>query len=218
MERPITIATWNVERPHEHSSSVPAINAVLARYSPDILVLTETHECIVPGPGYQVLHSDPLDNENGGTTYRKGERRVSIWTKFPLVKHLAVTDPLTTAGPLAVFGCIMGVKGRGEGFDRDLMNQMVDLRRLAREYPVCYAGDLNLSFSDNYYTKKSARSQLGVLFSLLKKRNLTAEVPENIDHIIVSEAFFRDTAGPVTCWNEDKKLSDHKGVMVAVRT
>jgi hypothetical protein len=226
MDKPLTIATWNVRRPTKRAYRVPALNAELAKLTPDIVVLTETNECISPGTGYHVHHSEPLDKELAGNYYKEGERRVSIWSVYPFIETLKVKDSLTTAcavlqtpfGKLAVFGSIIGIHGIRDGFDTDLKNQMEDLTRFAAEgYSICYAGDFNLSFCDSYYTKKSARTQLNVLFSLLKMKNLTADIPQNIDHIVISESFFSDVARPHTCWNEDKKLSDHKGVMVSIR-
>ena len=51
----------------------------------------------------------------------EGELRVSIYSAFPLRKSLPVSNPDTTVfaridipdGPLAVYGCLMGIHGRG---------------------------------------------------------------------------------------------------------
>lgn len=101
---------------------------------------------------------------------------------------------------------------------------MEDLWRLnGAGYHICYAGDFNLSFCDNYYTKKPARDQLNDLFATLKMKNLTADIPENIDHIVLSDAFISGSSVEKECWNTDKKrarpiiLSDHKGVAVTIQ-
>ncbi|MCX6690133.1 MAG: hypothetical protein NTZ39_10685 [Methanoregula sp.] len=236
MNTQIKIATWNVERPNrtdeKEKERVNAINAELKKHPADILILTETNECISPENIKYVYHSEPLEKEAGGSYYKEGERRVSIWSLHPIIETLKVKNSLTSAcaviqtplGNLAVFGCIIGIHGRGKGFDTDLQDQMEDLRRFEEAgYNICYAGDFNMSFCDNYYTKKSARSQLNDLFSTLKMKNLTARIPQMIDHIVVSESLLPSSSVEKECWNTDKKkarpivLSDHKGVIVTIQ-
>lgn len=235
MNVPLKIATWNVERPNrttgKEKERVNAINAELKKHPTDILILTETNECISPENIEHVHHSDPLEKEAGGSYYKGGERRVSIWSRYPIIETLNVKNSLTTVcaviqtpfGNLAVFGCIIGIHGRGKGFDTDLQDQMEDLRRFEEAgYNICYAGDFNLSY-DSYYTKKSAKNQLIDLFSSLKMKNLTEDIPENIDHIVISTSFLPTTTIEKECWNQDKKkarplvLSDHKGVAVTLQ-
>jgi endonuclease/exonuclease/phosphatase family metal-dependent hydrolase len=52
----------------------------------------------------------------------------------------------------------------------------------------------------------------------LKLVILTAEIAQNIDHIIVSDAFVGDRVRSIETWNEDKRLSDHIGVAVEIET
>jgi len=233
-DQKLRIATWNVERPNltteRQSDKVNAINAELKKYPSDIFILTETNVCISPGLDH-VQHSEPLEKEAGGNYYQEGERRVSIWSVYPIIERLKVKNPLTTTcavlqtpfGNLAVFGCIIGIHGIRDGFDTDLQDQIEDLRRfVAAGYNICYAGDFNLSFCDSYYTKTSARSQLNDLFSILKMKNLTAGIPQMIDHIVVSESILLHSSVQTECWNTDKEtarpivLSDHKGVVVTL--
>jgi len=224
MDKPLTIATWNVERYPQKRWRLAYLNDKLRKLMPDITVLTETNVCITPNTDYKNYHSGQLEKELGGSYYQEGERRVGIWSKYEITGYPEVTDRLTTAcalldtplGELAVFGCITGVWGRGEQFDTDFRNQIADLKRLTEKYSVCYAGDLNLTFSDNTYTNIKKRDELNAEFSSLKMMNLTADIPGNIDHIVVSESFFSGVSGPVRCWNKGKQLSDHMGVMVSL--
>jgi hypothetical protein len=236
MTAQLKIATWNVERPNltttREKERANAINTELKNHPADIFILTETNECISPENIDHVLHSEPLDKEAGGSYYREGERRVSIWSKYPIIERLNVKNNLTTTcavlqtpwGNLAVFGSIIGIHGRGNGFDTDLQDQMEDLRRFAAMgYNICYAGDFNLTFCDFYYTKTSAKNQLNDSFSSLKMKNLTADITENIDHIVISESFLLGSSVEKECWNMDKKkacpirLSDHKGIVVKLQ-
>ena len=74
-----------------------------------------------------------------------------------------------------------------------------------------------MTFSDNYYFTTDGRDKLNKAFTELELTNLTADIRENIDHIILPTKFFnsKETAGT---WNDpvDKKLSDHKGVFVTI--
>ena len=228
------IATWNVERPNltmgKEKERVNAINAELKKHPADILILTETNECISPGTAH-VHFSEPLDKERGGDYYKDGERRIGIWSNFDIIERPKVTDPLTTTcavlqtpyGKLAVFGSIIGIHGIfDKDFYIDLQNQIEDLRRFAIEgYNICYAGDFNISFSGRYRPNKKATIPLNDIFTALKMKKLTADIPENIDHIVISESFRSIPSFEKEYWNVDKKearprLSDHKGVVVTI--
>ena len=80
------IATWNLERPSKTSKRTEAILAILQALQADILVLTETNDCIDLGPAYQVFHSAILQDP----MYKVGERRVSIFSKYPLALKIAL--------------------------------------------------------------------------------------------------------------------------------
>ena len=73
-----------------------------------------------------------------------------------------------------------------------------------------------MTFGDNYYYTDAGRKKLNDCFNTLQLTNLTADIPENIDHIIVSNAFIKDKSIKLTTWNLDKKLSDHIGVCVEI--
>ena len=224
LKNTLRIATWNVERPTRLSRRVPAINAELKNLGADILILTETNDCISPGEGYSVCSTPPLAPDHDGDYYKQGERRVSIYSVFPVKEQLPITNSHsvcalidTPGGQLAVYGCIIGIHGRGEGFDSDLKEQIADLSQITCHHEVCYAGDFNLSFCDRYYTKKKATILLDEAFLKCGIKNLTTDIRENIDHIAVSESVLPGVSVQYNCWNEDKSLSDHKGVMVTLQ-
>jgi endonuclease/exonuclease/phosphatase family metal-dependent hydrolase len=75
-----------------------------------------------------------------------------------------------------------------------------------------------MSFGDNYYFTEDGRQKLNASFEKLGLTNLTADIPENIDHIILSNEFIKGKSISVSEWNRDKKLSDHIGVCVMLGT
>lgn len=77
----MTIATWNIERPAKTSNRFPAIIACIKKIDPDILILTETNEFIKLGVDYYVFHTT-IPSLPPGISYKEGERRVSIYSKF----------------------------------------------------------------------------------------------------------------------------------------
>ena len=56
------------------------------------------------------------------------------------------------------------------------------------------------------------------LMKILKLKNITAKIPENIDHIVMSEKFIERFKIKISEFNLDKKLSDHKGIIAELIT
>jgi hypothetical protein len=217
------IGTWNLERLTKTSKRNPAIIDCLLKIDADILILTETNECINLGDRYNYYHSARLEEPY----YHDGERRVSIYSKYRSLEQIetfredtSICERFETElGSLAVYGTIIGIFGnRNKGFIYDLDLQLLDFERIAKKGNFCVGGDFNLSFSDNYYFTKEGRRKLNDSFEKLKLVNLTAEIAQNIDHIIISGDFVGDRARSIEIWNEDKKLSDHKSVAVEIET
>ena len=223
------IATWNLERPTQTSKRTEAILAILQALQADILVLTETNDCIDLGSAYPVFHTAILQDPK----YKVGERRVSIFSKYPLADEIKgfetfnadtaiCVNSKTPIGELAVYGTIMGVLGnKGAQFKDDLEKQLLDFEAIHRKAShFCIAGDLNISFSDNYYFTHVGRAKLNASFAQHQMINCTANLRHNIDHIVLSEKYVGDRRVVVSYWNETEnkraRLSDHKGGMVEI--
>ena len=216
------IATWNVER-LKHRAKADQMHKAIEAAHADILVLTETDRRFVPDYPYE-YHS-PLLMEIRPEYYRETENRVSIYSRFPVIKEHKTYDRYTAVcaelrtdkGNLLIYGTIMGIFGNREAsFKPDLEMQMKDVRKLAAEgHNICVIGDYNLSFVDNYYYTKYGRNLVRQTFLDCGIDILTQAVPECIDHIAVSKGFAGETV-TVTEWNKDKSLSDHKGIVVEI--
>lgn len=215
------IATWNIERPTKTGTRIQHLINCLKEIDADILILTESHEGISLGDDYNYFHTDILKE----TFYKEGEKRTSIYSKYPLIDTQPTfradtsicTKLKTPYGDLAVYGTVIGINGnRRKSFDADLVKQLEDFEKISANENLCIGGDLNMSFSDNYYYTQEGRLKLNNSFNKLKLTNLTAGLPENIDHIIISDAFMKGKFVKISEWNRDKKLSDHIGVCVTI--
>lgn len=215
------IATWNIERPNKATKRIPLILHCLKEVDADILVLTETNELIDLGNDYTSYHTANSDEP----FYKPGEKRVSIYFKYNSVDQISTFRDNTSIcitletplGNLAVYGTIIGINGnKRKDFITDLDKQLNDFEKIAGNNNLCIIGDLNISFSDNYYFTETGRQKLNNSFNSLGLINLTAEISENIDHIILPAKYIAEKQVTLNTWNMDKKLSDHIGVSVTL--
>jgi len=216
----VKIITWNLERPTEKSlKKNTAIIEQLKKLDADIVILTETNKCIDLSNEYHYLHTtEPTGN------YAKGEVRSTIISKYPFLEEYATYDLATSVcssietplGVIIVYGTIVGIYGNREAsFTPDLEKQIQDWNSLAKKGDLCIAGDLNMSFSDNIYYTKKGREMFLDAFEKLGLRNITAELPNNIDHIVISSDLIKNQTISYTTWF-DRALSDHQGVMISI--
>jgi len=213
------IATWNLERPTINGKKTFAIIETLREINADIFVLTETDTFIEIGNEYSVRHSEKDKQEY----FREGERRVSIFSKYPIIQELETFRADTSLcvsldtpkGELIIYGTVIGNRGnKGYNFKEDLEEQLLDFNKLSVDKTFCVAGDFNISFSDSYYTVKESRDKLKTTFENINLEILTTDLLENIDHIVLTKKFVGTSKQKIGSWNEDKKLSDHKGVWI----
>ena len=215
------IATWNLERPTKNGRKKPWILEELKKINADILVLTETNTFIELGEEYFVKHS----TKDTQDYFKEGERRVSVFSKYPIIEEFetfradtSVSVSLQTPkGELIIYGTVIGNRGnKGFNFKEDLESQLVDFERLSINKNFCIAGDFNISFSDSYYTIKESRDKLKTAFQKIGLEILTEKLEKNIDHIVLTRAFKGKSEPKIGIWNEDKNLSDHKGVWIEI--
>ena len=155
--------------------------------------------------------------------YTDTEIRTAIYTKYKISntfdtydKYTAVCVELETGrGPLIVYGTIMGIFGnKDEIYIPDLKKQMQDIMRLSGNGDICVIGDYNCSFSDSYYYTRESRDMIESAFYDAGISILTRKQPECVDHIAISDNFTEGMMVYVTEWNQDKELSDHKGILI----
>ena len=216
------IATWNVER-LRHKKLLDEMLHSIDEVNADILVLTETDQQL--HPKYRSCYATPRMAIYQPDIYVPTENRVSIYTNYPCVRQHSTYDANTALcveletgkGNLIVYGTIIGVYGnRHQTFLPDLMKQMDDLRRLSKlGVAICFCGDFNCSFSDNYYFTAAGRAAIlnGLMDCNLSL--LTENQTECIDHIALTEGFVGSAEVKIAEWNQAKALSDHIGIVVS---
>ena len=215
------IATWNIER-LRNTKLQKLIQREIENISPDILILTE-YDNFLELPEYPNKYTtEKLPKEP--YNYKSTERRVAIFSKFPIKYSYHTFNNETSCcveiilknENLIVYGTILGVIGIGDkNFHNDVDAQITDIYSFARKFEnFCYAGDLNTTFSDNYYVSKKARIKLEDCFDENNLINATENLKENIDHIVLSEKFINNRKITLTEWNLEKEFSDHKGICV----
>lgn len=216
------IATWNVER-LKHRKQLGELTRLCEGSGADILVLTEADEQIMPDFPHKIA-SPHLDNLLG-VPYNPTERAVMVFSKYEIktvyppfnaISAVAVEQE-TEIGRFILYGVIIGRFGnRHPEFMNDLNQLCKDIDLITQKgYKLCICGDFNLSFSDNYYYTKEGRAIIDECFRRNEISLVTAGQPECIDHIAVSTTLLRGSAPLIMEWNENKKLSDHKGIMIS---
>ena len=216
------ILTWNIQRPRKVNKS---ILDKLAEFDADILVLTETNSTINPGKKYFCVATETLLKGYDGIDYKSEENRTTIWTKYKIETDHKTYDSFTSVcntiqtpnGSLKVYGTIIGVfGGLGERFKNDLKSQILDFETLC-ENSFCIIGDLNVTFSGRIYPSNEAKNKLNAIFEKLDLTNLTSNLENNVDHIILSNDFLKNKSVIIETWNHDKKLSDHIGICLSLK-
>lgn len=217
------IATWNIDRLKSKKNIFPIVECI-QKIDADILILTE-YNSILELPFYEYKSTTEQLRESP-YHYKETERRVAIFSKFPINKSFKTYDSQTSCcveletnfGNLIVYGTVVGILGNTDSdFKIDLIKQKEDINTISKLGNFCYAGDLNISFSDNYYFTKFGRETFLDCFERNQLTNLTESLSENIDHIILTEIFATQFKSEITEWNSDKILSDHKVICIELK-
>ena len=217
------IVTWNVGRPGKRKAA--EINQRLTFTAADIVVLTETNVDIRPEGKYFALSSLPLEEVTDGIIYKPHELRVSVYSKYPLVNQGATFNGYTAVclnvqtphGKMLLYATIIGILGgTNTYYNTELLQHLSDFNNYFDQKVVCLAGDLNTTFAGRVYPSIKTRGILNETFDKYNLVNLTHSVENCVDHVVVSKDFISNSRFTISTWNEDKKLSDHIGIMVDI--
>lgn len=239
----LRIGTWNVEYADVATTNARRLK-IFDQHPADIWVLTETHDALTPGAGFEAVHA--LQRPLGGTSVKPGSRWVSIWSRFPVAaatdvqldnpartQAALITTPL---GDVIMYGTVVpwnGDKGPGpepaRGWDehhRVLPIQIAEWQALQRAYPRAHlivAGDLNTDMiGGGYYGTKRGIAMIEdgmracALFCAAEQPRVERLAFPPIDHVLIPRAWA--TKARVVDAFEGRigkpRLSDHSGLVV----
>jgi len=228
----LKIATLNIDWARKKNPQ--KTTAFMNGFDFDFLVLTEAVDLDLDRFPYKYFCSPIPENtvyENlNYTEYLKGGKafRTILYSKTPCSKKYPVTDDRTnlalefeTAFGNIVFYCtIIGTWFKRLPFaDNELHNTISDCRRIHAENPNLFMiGDFNTSFKageERLSLSSRTTESLKDLFRDLKLKNVTSEIEENIDHIVVPEVFASRTI-ETGVFAEKNLISDHQGIFISI--
>jgi hypothetical protein len=218
------IAIWNLMRPNSKTIERNSLFLdTLNQIDPDIIILTETNSIIDFGDKYFSVSTKPLPKLLDKYTYKQGENRVTIFSKFPFVRQIPTADSYTSVcvetktplGQLIIYGTIIGfLGGLLEPFKSDLEKQTLDLTQLAKQGNVCFGGDLNIAFSGRAYPSKIVVENVTELFDNLDLTNLTKDFENSAIHCVISNSFLENKQVEKDRIRFDKKITDHNLITI----
>ena len=197
----------------------------LNQIDPDIIILTETNSIIDFGEKYFSVSTTLLPKLVDKYTYKPGENRVTIFSKFPFIRQIQTADSYTSVcaetmtpfGQLIIYGTIIGyLGGLLEPFESDLKKQTLDLTQIAKKGNICFCGDLNIAFSGRAYPNKPIVKNVSDLFDKLALTNLTKDFNDSAIHAVVSNSFLNNKQFKADRIRFDKKFTDHSLVTITL--
>jgi hypothetical protein len=197
----------------------------LTSINPDIIILTETNSIINPGNQYNSISTTPLPELYENIQYQPGENRVTIYSKYPILKQIPTADShssvcveiATPYGPLIIYGTIIGsLGGLLDPFKSDLEKQTADLTKISQLGNTCFCGDLNISFSGRPYPSKIVQQKVSDLFDQLSLTNLTKDFNESALHTVFSILYLENRKVNADIQPFDKKITDHSLINVSI--
>ena len=220
------ILSWNVERPNNNPNAVKNtyIINLIQKINPDLIFLTETNTAI-NFKGYHCHQSLELPPVHENQSYKSGENRIAIFSKFPIEKTVATYDPYTAVcceinseiGPLTLYGSIIGsFGGKDAFFKKDLRQQQSEIENLAKHQNVIYSGDFNISFSGFPYPGREVIYDMNDFFKANALRNITGANENSVIHVVVSKALLNGKKIIPEMIEIGTQISDHNLVAVEI--
>lgn len=233
MKQSIRIGTWNLQCAVGELSNAHRLSAI-REVDADIWILTETHDEVVLGADFHAVRSEPADISVAPKQLREGSRWTTIWTRFPLLEELPVSDPQRSAaallgtpfGLLVVYGTVLPWPASKPSFREAVAAQGADWAELRKAHPdaaFCIAGDLNADMIEGkgfpgkigIVALREAMAACGVYCSTLPAPN----GPPRIDHVLLCREWHNKSRVVGTLAGkapDGVQLSDHDGVIVEV--
>lgn len=218
------ILSWNLERPKKNQfTKINHIKNLVKAENADIIIVTESNYCIDFGEEYSVLKTDILPSFHDNQNYFEGENRVSIYSKFPIKKHIPTYDSLTSVcglietnfGKLNIYGSIIGsFGGKGFQFKNDLEHQKKDIENLHGN--ICFSGDFNISFSGWKYPSQKVIDETKDFFNIQNMKIITENNKDSAIHTVINNEFLTDKIYTTRMIEIDRNISDHNLIICEI--
>lgn len=232
------IATLNIDwaKKGKTKNHYQKIEAFLNEQDFDFLVITEGIDLNLSNFPYKYFSEQIPENvvyeDLNYSEYLKGEKafRTIIYSKTECLKKYKVIDDKTNLalefetelGKIVLYTSIIGTWFKKQPFaQKELENCIADCTKIYKlNQNLFVVGDLNTSFLENetvYTINVETTKSLKSLFQSLKLVNVTKNIKENIDHIIVPKVFEKRIMKSGIFVEKDL-LSDHQGVFVELHS
>jgi exonuclease III len=220
------ILNWNIERfkPIKRQAVLDEI----MRHDADIVILTEA-SIELELAGFAKHTSKSLPSILDGQQYQPDEVRTSIYTRYSIIKKYSAynnytcicVDIETPKGVLTIYAGVIGVLGAiGDVrhiFEQNLVETITDLDTiLPTKQNICFAGDFNITMGKYRWPTIAAHNAINDVCAKFKLQVLTKEPEYNVCHICISQHLLADRIAKPILFNENKQLSDHVGIVVAI--
>ena len=218
------ILNWNIKRPRINEKRIHEITEIISNFSADIIFLTETNTAI-EFPEYHKISTTELPFHYNGIDFQSGENKTSIYSKTQLSKSIETYDGLssvcaetdTEIGKLFLYGSIIGFTGgRNKCFTEDLKMQKLDLQRIAQNGNLCFAGDLNISFSGYPYPSKAVQNDFRDFCEAKNLEVITQDIANSALHIVLSKKLLLGKSVKITEKPIENRVSDHNLILAEI--
>ena len=227
--------TWNVQWATPRSPRTPEILRRINRHAPEVACLTESHVGLLSEAGHTIA-SQP----DYGYAIKEGRRKVVLWSRKPWkqVENVGIDSmppgrfvsgvTETSLGVVTVIGvCIPWFGSRTEASRKSERKMRWEdheqyLAGLTKVLGVGSAnrmivmGDFNQIIGHGSHAPVKLRSALWTAFSprmTIATAGLTLEGRGSIDHIALSKDLAAESVDVISNIHDDRKLSDHFGVV-----
>ena len=234
------LVNWNVEWATPRSLRTSEVLSRIERHAPEVVCLTETHTGLLSQVGHTIC-----SRPNHGYTIKEGRRKVMLWSRKPWEQvddmGIASMPPgrfvsgvtQTSLGEVTVIGvCIPWFGSRTEP-RRELERKMrwedheqylAGLNKvLGRGYEkrLIVMGDFNQIIGPGSRARLKLRLALQGAFPS-SMRIATSDIAfrgrRSIDHIALTRDLAVESLDVISNIHDERKLSDHFGVVAAVST
>lgn len=232
----LKIATLNIDwaRKYESESHFIKIENLLIKQDFDFLILTESIDLNLNNFEFKYFSEKIPENiayeKLNYSEYLKGETayRTAIYSKTKFIKKYPVLDNKTILalefetdyGNIVLYATIIGTRYKEKPFaEIELDNCIKDCEKIIESNQnLIIVGDLNTSFLEfekNFIINTKTTELLKKLIEDLNLINVTKNISENIDHIIIPKKL-ENYLIESKVFVDKTVLSDHQGIFITL--